>query len=204
MDDIKAAFERIKARVLKQENGCWNWPGSIDKDMYGSIRVGAKVMSTHRAAYLCVHGLIARGKVIRHTCDNRACCNPDHLLVGDHEDNNQDIVDRGRGMARRILSEEERAQVVAMRKGGATKRAIAQALHCNWAIVSRVIDLTMVDAPKRPGRPRGSRNLHTRVTDADKAQIRALYATGQHTQQALAEKFGCDQTYVSLIVRGLK
>lgn len=35
-------------------------------------------------------------------------------------------------------------------------------------------------------------------------EIKALYATGQHTQTALAERFGCDQTYVSLIVRGLK
>jgi transcriptional regulator with XRE-family HTH domain len=34
--------------------------------------------------------------------------------------------------------------------------------------------------------------------------MRALYETGQFTQQQLAERFGCDQTYVSLIVRGQK
>ena len=34
-----------------------------------------------------------------------------------------------------------------------------------------------------------------------KTEIRSLYATGKHTQSALAERFGCDQTYISLIVK---
>lgn len=44
--------------------------------------------------------------------------------------------------------------------------------------------------------------MSRRVTDAMKAEIKTAYAKGQHTQQQLAERFGCDQTYVPLIVRG--
>src|SRR5690606_8891899 len=34
--------------------------------------------------------------LVRHTCDNRACCNPAHLLVGTARDNIHDAMDRGR------------------------------------------------------------------------------------------------------------
>jgi hypothetical protein len=200
---IQQAFDRIRARIEINERGCWIWRGAHNPDMYGQIKVGDKTWATHRVTYTAVKGEIPRGKVIRHTCDQRACCNPAHLLVGDHEDNTQDILDRGRSKHRRVLSAEEIQRIREMRASGETKRAIAEALHCNWDAVSRAIDAGSVDVV-RQGRPRGSRNLHVRVTEEAKAQMRALYATGKHTQQALAEKFECDQTYVSLIVRGKK
>lgn len=204
MDDLISAFERLKTRIEVDGNGCWIWQGALSRDMYGAIKVGEKAMSTHRLAYRVVNGEIPRGKVIRHRCDVRQCCNPEHLVVGDHEDNTQDTVDRGRTKARRVLSAEELAVVVTMRSAGSTKRQIAEALKCAWQVASDAIDATEIDAPKRSGRPKGSRNLRVRVTEEAKAEMCALYATGLHTQTSLAERFGCDQTYVSLIVRGLK
>lgn len=202
MDDLKKAFERIKGRIEIDEGGCWNWRGSHSNDMYGTIRVGEKVWRTHRVTYTVANGPIPRGKVVRHACDNTRCCNPAHLLIGDHEDNAQDQKDRDRH-ARRVLTPEERARIVDMRCSGSSKRDIAVAVQCNWHAVSKVIDELGIDV-KRRGRPKGSRNTVTRVTDADKTQIRDLYASGEHTQQQLAERFGCDQTYISLIVRGKK
>jgi len=203
--DTATAFERLKRRVVFDPSGCWNWQGSMTSDFYGRIRVGDKVMATHRLAYTVAHGSIPRGKVVRHKCDNPRCCNPGHLVIGDHEDNAQDMVDRGRHeLRRRQLSPEEIGRLVSMRAAGATKREIAVDLKANWYIVSKAIDRAGVDGVKRPGRPKGSRNLHARVSDDRKQQMRTLYATGQFTQQQLAEQFGCDQTYVSLIVRGLK
>jgi hypothetical protein len=161
------------------------------------------VWRTHRVTYTVVHGAIPRGKVVRHKCDNAACCNPAHLEIGDHEDNTQDAVDRKRH-ERRKVTQEEREQIVSMRKAGATKRQISTATRRNWYVVSRVLDDMGVDVIGKRGRPRGSRNAFVKVTEEMKAQIRQLYATGKHSQQALAEQFWCDQTYVSLIVRGKK
>lgn len=200
MDEIARAFERIKARVEVERGGCWMWLGSQTTGGYGQIKVGGKVMATHRVAYMAVHGPIPRGKVIRHSCDNPACCNPDHVGIGDHEDNTQDIRDRGNARPRRILTAEEHRQAVEMRRAGATKRQIAETLKCNWYAVMRALDASGVDR-RVGGRPRGSRNANQRITEAAKREIRDLYAAGQHTQAQLAERFGCDQTYISLIVR---
>ena len=41
-------------------------------------------------------GKIPKGKYIPHSCDNRRCCNPDHLRPGDQWENMQDMVDRRR------------------------------------------------------------------------------------------------------------
>lgn len=36
------------------------------------------------------------GKVVRHTCENPRCINPEHLLLGTRADNNRDRAERGR------------------------------------------------------------------------------------------------------------
>lgn len=203
MQPIQRAFDRIRQRVEINERGCWLWLGARTVYGYGQLKVDGRTISTHRVAYLAVNGEIPRGKVIRHTCDESSCCNPSHLIVGDHEDNVQDIVDRGRHKTRRSLTPEEIQRVREMRDTGASKRDIATALRCNWYAVSRAID-SLEPGRKSKGRPRGSRNAFVRVTEEMKAEMRALYLTGKHTQQQLAEKFDCDQTYVSLIVRGKK
>lgn len=199
MQSIHDAFDRVRKNIEINERGCWIWLGALAKDAYGQIKVDGKTWATHRIAFAALHGEIPRGKVIRHQCDESRCCNPAHLLIGDHEDNVQDILDRGRAR-RRILTAAELGTLRELRAAGRTKREICEALSCSWYIVSRAIDEVGVDVP-RVGRPKGSRNVHVRVTEEMKTDIRSLYATGKHTQSALAERFGCDQTYISLIVK---
>lgn len=198
-EEIQAAYARLKARI-EVRGECWIWTGGTDGHGYGHIRVGSKAPSTHRLAYLAVHGPIPRGKVLRHTCDRRLCCNPEHLIPGDHEDNTQDIVDRGRNRARRVLTDEEITTVGVMRRTGATKRQIAEALQVNWYAVSRALDGLGIGRGKG-GRPKGSRNVRRKFNDEQQHRIAQEYHAGGITQVALAAKWRCDQTYISLIVR---
>lgn len=75
-----------------QDVECWEWQGRKNQKGYG--RFGRDM--AHRVAYELTKGPIPEGLIIRHRCDNPACCNPKHLLVGTHSDNSQDALERGR------------------------------------------------------------------------------------------------------------
>lgn len=71
-----------------------------DKDGYGRVFYqGKKGVPAHRVAY-CENRDIPlssiAGQIVRHECDNPACINPDHLLLGSQADNVRDRCERGR------------------------------------------------------------------------------------------------------------
>ncbi len=51
------------------------------RDGQGRVRVGDKIMTAHRLAYMLAAGAVPAGKKIKHRCDNLPCCNPKHLYV---------------------------------------------------------------------------------------------------------------------------
>lgn len=76
---------------------CWPWLGTIEKDGYGVFKTCGRQWRAPRWVLQQKLGRdLAPGEVTRHACDNRACCNPDHLLVGTPADNTRDMRERGR------------------------------------------------------------------------------------------------------------
>lgn len=57
------------------ENGCWNWTGTVAAHGYGMTNR----TYVHRMAYEEFVGPIPDGLQIDHLCRNRCCFNPDHL-----------------------------------------------------------------------------------------------------------------------------
>lgn len=103
------------------KTGCMEWTGAINQGGYGVVvfeRNGRRTSTTaHRRAWELIHGSINRATVVRHSCDNPRCVNPNHLEVGSQADNMEDMRERGRenksrsGRALGITPEQKRKAV---------------------------------------------------------------------------------------------
>lgn len=81
--------QRILAFVTKDPaSGCWLWRHQISNSGYGRIMLrgpdGTYMESAHRASYSAFIERLADGALVRQSCGNRLCVNPEHLeLVAD-------------------------------------------------------------------------------------------------------------------------
>lgn len=62
-------------RYVQDENGCWNYTGTINKRGYGQIRQ----TTAHRFFWQHLRGPVPDGLHLDHLCYNRRCVNPEHL-----------------------------------------------------------------------------------------------------------------------------
>lgn len=91
-----------KAKKLEfeiDENGCFNVTSHVadDKDRgHTKFQINGNRVHIHRHIYEECFGEIEDGLVVRHTCDNGKCVNPEHLMLGTQRDNIQDMIDRDR------------------------------------------------------------------------------------------------------------
>jgi HNH endonuclease len=92
-------WDRFWSKVDKSGGraACWPWRGSINPNGYGYFRVGLRVVRAHRVAFALVYGDIPEGYDVLHSCDNRPCCNPDHLSKDTRSENNRQMWARSRG-----------------------------------------------------------------------------------------------------------
>lgn len=79
---------------LGDDGVCWPWKLSRLRDGYGRFVEAGQHYVAHRFAFFLVNGWWPLE--VRHSCDNKPCCNPAHLLGGTHADNVRDAVERGR------------------------------------------------------------------------------------------------------------
>ncbi len=75
----------------KPNGECWEWTGCLNKFGYGTARYKGKVELAHRVSYIISCGEIADGMCVCHKCDNPKCINPEHLFLGSHQENMEDM-----------------------------------------------------------------------------------------------------------------
>lgn len=84
-------------RCVENERGCHiAISHSLGRNGYPVARVNDRVWAVHRKIYVAIHGPLSSDVVVRHTCDDRECCNPEHLVAGTHAQNVADRVARSR------------------------------------------------------------------------------------------------------------
>lgn len=77
------------------DDACWPWKLELQKER-PYFRLNGKKELAYRLVYTLMYGAIPDGQVVRHKCDNSACCNPYHLELGSHQENMDDMKERQR------------------------------------------------------------------------------------------------------------
>lgn len=129
-DNPKATEQEIlQKRVLskcKWEGECLIHQGNLMKSGYCGMMLNGKTRNAHRVAWIAFKGDIPLGEVVCHKCDNRRCCNVEHLFLGSHKDNTKDMVEKGRDnwQTCRKFPEGTREKVGSLRESGKLYREI--------------------------------------------------------------------------------
>lgn len=66
---------------------------------YSTVDFEGTTTTLPRKVYCVANNVLLEsicGQVVRHKCDNQRCINPEHLELGTHKDNSEDMVKRGR------------------------------------------------------------------------------------------------------------
>lgn len=90
-ENIKSFYGKCK-----RNGDCMEWSGALNNDGYGIVRYKGKTMLSHRVSYIIKNGEIREGASVCHKCDNPKCINPDHLFLGSHKENMEDMRRKGR------------------------------------------------------------------------------------------------------------
>ena len=140
MDVFDQARFWSKVEVLQSKNVCWEWKKYRNEFGYGQIKIDGASHHAHRVAVQLAGVKLSSDGVVMHSCDNPACCNPSHLIVGTHATNVADRVAKRRSAAgtrngRAKLTEE---QVLAIRADDRTLTEVAKDYGVCIATISHI------------------------------------------------------------------
>lgn len=97
----KSLEQRFKTKFIASDaNACWEWQ-AVKSSGYGQIVADGfghrPMLYAHVVAWeLHNNQTVPYGMCICHTCDNKACVNPNHLFLGTYIDNMLDMINKGR------------------------------------------------------------------------------------------------------------
>lgn len=143
MSDKEVARKRIVSKVNYPKSGCWEWKLSIRENGYARTTFKGDNWYLHRLSYWAFIGDIPDGHDVCHKCDNRKCCNPNHLFVGTRKDNMEDAVSKGRqarGLAlpQAKLSDEDISKILSRIHSGELYKNIAKDFNVTRHSIGRV------------------------------------------------------------------
>lgn len=145
----KTPLERFEEKYEVQADGCWLWfgAGAVGDARYGSFYLptypherSKHMVAAHKASLWLYRGIVpGEGEEVLHSCDRGLCVNPDHLSVGTHQDNMDDMKAKGRlVLGRQKMRQEDVVTARQMRENGIQVKDIATQFGVSSSQMSRV------------------------------------------------------------------
>jgi hypothetical protein len=122
---------------------CWEWNAYINPVGYAYFWIATqnRKIPAHRVAKMLDEGIKdpsdLSGTVVRHKCDNPACCNPEHLVTGSQSDNMQDAIRRDR--VEREFSPSDIREIRELSEEGVSQYDIAKQYGVTQAMISEIV-----------------------------------------------------------------
>lgn len=215
----EAATAYFRQRVRRDDDGCWRWTGGLNSKGYGNMNpAGSKTMAAHRYSH-ALHTGDPAGFVVRHTCHECRCVNPDHLALGTVAENNADTLRSGRWSTRpahQKLSDDQVRDLKHARAQGVPAYHVARSFGIGVNAVLaidegkhfahiegqpaadgrtyRAAKYRPISRRSRPGKPR-------KLTRADVLELRRLRSEGA-TWVELEKRYGVAADYAAEIGKG--
>lgn len=209
---------------IRDPDACWLWKGKIGSLGYGLFNHAGFSTHAYRIAWMLLNPSFptGNGSLIRHTCSNPRCCNPNHLRIGTHKENAQDRIEAGtqlRGseshlskltesIVYNILCEHARDDVpptILAEKYGVYYGTVSNILERKtWTHVPLPPDWKGFRTARQLGKARdrkGEKVERSRYTAEQVYQMRVDFLEGK-TATDISKSFGVCPTTIPLILKG--
>jgi len=201
LQEIEDTFLMKVLPNTKLEGSCLVFLGGRTGQGYGSIHIRNIAVGTHRVAYAYYNNTNNFNELfILHSCDNPKCISKDHLRLGTHRENMQDMIDRSRST--RKFTDEEIKEIyistedtsILMQRFNVTRPTINTIRSGKeWSEITKGLICGVAEGRER------SRDVSAILT---KEQVQEIYLA-KDTLNNLAKKFNTDITTISKIKCGV-
>lgn len=187
--------ERFWSKVaIAGPNDCWIWQASLSCWGYGKFSIRGKDHGAHRVAFQLWWGVsLPRWLDVCHDCpggDNKACCNPAHLSIGDRKAHAADTKAKGQYASGERLS-------ARMREVAARGERTGMYTHPERR--PRGERNGQYTHPERTAR--GEQNGNSKLTELQVIGIMARWLQGIPKKQ-IAREFGISDVTAGHIING--
>jgi hypothetical protein len=169
------------------------------------------MLLAHRVAWLLTHGSLplwtdaGTSLCVLHRCDNPPCCNPDHLWLGTHQDNMDDMRRKARvGKTFSVYAKPPPMRInlaMGVKHWCPPKPTQARAARSPRPLAPRSPALTRAPRAYEPRRRQIGEGHHSaKLTEALVREIRGAYQFGVVGSKTLSRRYGVAKSVIEKVV----